>query len=396
MNRKLSIADFLFDCIYLLGMIDSIALSLSNIGSLPHMGILRKSIELATLTMILVKFIFDRKYTLSSFVQLIVYSMVLLVSFVLSRYNHMLYLLFVLASIRNVNIHHAVFFGWIAKICMILLIIFCSLTGVIENFVTYRAGSSILRYSLGFNHPNTLAGLVLVLILEEAWLSKRPFSVLYMLAIWGIAAIVYLITLNRTAVLLMAVFPVALIWGSGRKAIGRYKKGVFLSVLPLITLFSILLMLYYQVPVFGFINNFLSGRFSIIHRSFQRYGFSLLGQKVVLVSVKDARLYQQSIATLDVAYLRCLIEGGAASFLIVFLIYTKLINGLCRNADRYTLVLVLMFFAYGLTEAAFNNAYLNFTLLFASKEVYSSDDFSLAYQPLKGNGKVNSFTEQFM
>ena len=61
MSKKLSIDDFLFDCIYLLGMIDSIALSLSDFGALPHMDIVRMGIRLSVLTIILVKLVLDRE-----------------------------------------------------------------------------------------------------------------------------------------------------------------------------------------------------------------------------------------------------------------------------------------------------------------------------------------------
>ena len=74
------------------------------------------------------------------------------------------------------------------RFALSVLIVSCSLLGIIENYITYRTGSTVLRYSMGFNHPNTFASIILSLILEEAWLNKRKANGFYIVAVWCVSA----------------------------------------------------------------------------------------------------------------------------------------------------------------------------------------------------------------
>lgn len=378
MNKRLRFDDFTFFCIYLLGMIDSLCLSLSTISELPHINYIRIGFRLSALVFILLKLLFDRRYSAISFIWLAVSGVILLISFLLSKYNHVLYLLFAVLGVRSVNIHKLIRFDWLARIVLSGIVIGMALLGVTENFVTYRTGSTVLRYSLGFSHPNTLATVVLTLILEEAWLKKRRFTMAYMGVVLLLAAITYVITANRTAVALMLIFPFTLLWGCSKRQVSTAQRVFFQLLYPFCAALSVYLMIYYnRSAVERVIDLALSSRFANANRVFGMYGFSLLGQPVQLVSVKIARLQQRSIAMLDVGYLRCLIQAGAGVFIVIWLMYTRLINRLCRNADRYTLVIVMLFYAYAFAESGFNNVYMNFTLLLAAQGVYASYGGSL-------------------
>lgn len=378
MHKKLHIDDALFGLIYILGMFDSVFLWLSTAGDLPHAGRFSTVIRLAAASFVIVKLIVDRFYKLNTILYMASAGLLVLVCFINSHYNHLFYFLLILLSSRNIDLYKAIQLDFYARIVLISFIILLGLTGLIENYVTYRTGSEMLRYSLGFLHPNTLASFMLGLIMEDAWLHRRKFSGLYCIVIWSISIIVYLITLNRTSVLIAVLFPffvIPLSNATPRGEIGRF-SGFFLKDLyALLTLFSLIAMLNcnHSLVLKGF-DILLSNRFSNAYRVFQNYGVSLFGQSIKLVSVKMARLFNYSISLLDVAYIRLMLQGGCILLVFMAVLYRNLTTGILRANDRYTLLIVCLFMLYGIGESGFNNVYMNFTLILAARGVYHHDE----------------------
>ena len=104
-------------------------------------------------------------------------------------------------------------------------------------------GSPQLRYSLGFNHPNTLASLVLSLVLEEAWLTRRRPGVAYtFLLLLGVVPL-YLLTRNRTALGLIIVFPLLLPYAFRRRPLRKVARIAWMLFPLLVISFSITAMI---------------------------------------------------------------------------------------------------------------------------------------------------------
>lgn len=367
---------FLFFLSYMLCMIDAILIGYSAFGSIPGIHIVSRIMCVLAFVTILIKLLADGYYPVKELLILSVAGMILLIVYLQSGYNHIFYFLIVFLGMRGVKAEQIIKWDFIIKIILMLLIITSALTGIIEHYVTYRTGESILRYSVGFNHPNTFAGLVLSLILEEAYLSKRKPNVFYVLVVWIVDVVVYLVSANRTAVLLIALFPIILlgISGSDEQLINRHKGGVFVYSYPIMVVISFVVMKFTQKKVFiTAIDRLFSNRFYNAEVLFSKYGISILGQKVELISVKSARLLHSSIALLDVAFLRILIQGGVL-VLFVFCVFYCLA---CKTAillnDRWFIGIVFVFMMFGLFESGSNNVYMNFSILLVIENLYRNE-----------------------
>lgn len=377
MKNKLYLDDILFALIYLLGMTDTVLIGLSTLGALFHPDLLSTLLRAAATALLIVKLLLDRTYKLSTLVTMFGIGLVFLVSLVLSRYNHIFYFLLIFLGIRHVNIYRLMRVDFWAKIILYSVIVLAALTGVSENYVGSRS-NGIYRYSMGFSHPNALASLTLMLILSDAWLHKRRFSGLYVGIIWLIALAVYLITVNRTSVLLMILFPFFLIPLSASAAprpVGKTMTLLSTLAFSLAAVFCVFIMFYCGNSMIArAIDTLLSKRFTNAFVVFRSYGIPLIGQRVELNSVRTAFLNNQALMLLDVAYLRMLIQGGILPVLLMAVMYARLARRLCREGDRYTLMLMLIMIIYGISESIFNNVYINFVFIFAAKNLYADDD----------------------
>ena len=363
---------------YYLCLIDAFLLGLSTFSALPFKNTLSLALRMAALGLVLLKVVIDRYYSLQMLLTLACVAGVFLLTYWNSSYSHLLYLCVVCLSLRYIDVRQFVTIDFWSRLSMGLFIMLCGLLGIIENYITYRTGSTTLRYSLGFGHPNTLATIAFSLIVEDAWLKKREVTKWYTLLIWIIAGIVYAITTNRTVVYLMIVFPVALFFVQNRSVDREIKRdgGTWYAMLfPLAVLFSFVLMILCDsVGIFDTLDNFLSNRFHNAANLYEVYGIPLLGQKVTLVSVKMARLNETAIALLDVAYLRILIQAGPIALLLLIALYTKIMHKAWTENDAMLSLILMMFVLFGLCESGFNNPYLNFTLILAAKELLYAED----------------------
>lgn len=368
----------LFTSAYLLCLIDALIFGYSTFSSIPYAGALSLILRVCAAALVLIKLVLDRHYSIGLLMCLLVVGMVLLVAYVKSGYSHVFYLLIIFLGMRNVDIETIISLDFWARIVICLLIISCGLTGIIENYITYRTNSSVLRYSIGFNHPNTVASLVMSLILEEAWINRRHATGFYTVVIWIMAAITYMITANRTAVLIMVVFPIALfgVRDHSKKDNKKRRGGLaFAALFPIAATFSYAGMTFCRSSgLFRIIDTALSNRFYNARVIFNSYGVSLLGQQVALVSVKAARLTNSSIALLDVAYLRLLIQAGPIVLVLLTILYGSVMNQAWKKGNHLLSLILCVFIIFGLCESGFNNVFMNFTLLFAAKELFNSKE----------------------
>lgn len=378
MRMKADLDHMLFFCAYFLCVIDGMLIGYSTFNEFPYTGTLSLMMRACAAVLILIKLIFDRHYDLFLLLRVMLIGFVLLITYVKSGYSHIFYLMIICLGMRYVDENKLIRADLLLRFTLALVIVGCSLVGIIENYITYRTGSTVLRYSMGFNHPNTFASIVLSLILEDVWINKRRANGFYIAVVWCVSAIIYVLTANRTAVLIMLAFPVVLfftqIW---KQSYAEHRKGgtAFSLLFLMIALFSFAAMKYCRsISLFTHFDRALSNRFynaSVIYNS---YGIPLLGQPVTLVSVKTARLLKSSIALLDVAYLRILIQAGPVVLLLMAWLYGRTMFETWNLHDRAKCLILSIFIVFGLCESGFNNVIMNFTLFLIAKQIFEVDE----------------------
>ena len=369
---RLRASDGMYLLSYLLCMADALLISYTTLNGSAAAHFASVFLRISSLLVMAGKMVWDGKHRLSALLFTCCAGLFMAVSLIRSGYNHLFYLLVACLGVWDVDVRKALWIDFFARLFLTLFIVSGSLIGAIENYITYRMGSPQLRYSLGFNHPNTLASLVMSLVLEEAWLTRRRPGVLYTLAVLLGVVPLYVVTRNRTAIALMVVFPLLLPWAFHRRPVGRLSRALWTLFPFFIIGFSIAAMfLCRRILVFREFDLLMSSRFWNSLKVYRQYGISLLGQRVRLLSVRIARTQHESPILLDVAYLRTLIQAGPLILLFHAALYTAAFRKACHEVDRYSILVYTLFLLYGMFESGFNNVFINFTLLTALRNWYT-------------------------
>lgn len=369
---KVRLDPLLFYSAYLLCLVDGLVFGYSTMADLPYARLFSMALRLCAAVLVLTKLILDRKYSLKLLLTLVAVGAGTLLSFVRSGYSHVFYLMILCLGLRGVDVERAIRLDFWARMLVCLFIVLCAAIGLTENYITHRTGSQVIRYSMGFNHPNTMASLVLSLMLEDAWIHRRHAAGFYTLVIWTVAGITYLISANRTAVALMVLLPGILLLTGSRplNPEGRGRK-ICVALFPGAAILSWLAMILCRSSgLLRGLDALLSNRFYNAGVLYKAYGASMLGQKITLVSVKTARLTNSSIALLDVAYLRLAIQAGVVILGLLAVLYGRAFRRAWDRGSRLQVVILAIFVLFGMFESGFNNVFLNFTLLLAAQTLF--------------------------
>ena len=371
---RIRASDGLYLLAYLLCMADAILISYTTLNGTAAAHHVSVFLRYSSLLLMIGKLVWDGKQRLTSLLFTCAACLLIGAALFRSGYNHLFYLLVACLGVWNVDVKKVLWIDFAARLFLTLFIITGALLGAIENYITYRMGSPQLRYSLGFNHPNTLASLAMSLVLEQAWLTRRRPGVAYtFLLLLGVVPL-YLLTRNRTAIVLTAAFPLLLPYAFRRRPLRKVARIAWMLFPLLVISFSITAMMLCQRSLlFREFDLLMGNRFWNSLKVYRQYGISLLGQRVQLLSVRLARVQHESPILLDVAYLRTLIQAGPVILLFYAALYISAFRKASLAQDRYSILVYTLFVVYGLFESGFNNVYMNFTLVLALRAWYGQE-----------------------
>ena len=371
---RIRASDGLYLLAYLLCMADAILISYTTLNGTAAAHHVSVFLRYSSLLLMIGKLMWDGKQRLTSLLFTCAACLLIGAALFRSGYNHLFYLLVACLGVWNVDVKKVLWIDFAARLFLTLFIITGALLGAIENYITYRMGSPQLRYSLGFNHPTTLASLAMSLVLEQAWLTRRRPGVAYtFLLLLGVVPL-YLLTRNRTAIVLTAAFPLLLPYAFRRRPLRKVARIAWMLFPLLVISFSITAMMLCQRSLlFREFDLLMGNRFWNSLKVYRQYGISLLGQRVQLLSVRLARVQHESPILLDVAYLRTLIQAGPVILLFYAALYISAFRKASLAQDRYSILVYTLFVVYGLFESGFNNVYMNFTLVLALRAWYGQE-----------------------
>lgn len=254
-------------------------------------------------------------------------------------------LMFFVMAIGVLTIPFDTFFkiDFFIRLALVALVITLHLTGLVSAANEIRQDS--IRYSLGFQHPNTLGMQIMVLALEFSYIFKR-FR-------WGCIAvtllsIIFLVTVpnSRAAAIILAVLLMYILFKKTTKKILRYRivRMIIILSFPILTLVSLFSTLIDDInPELDYgLNKITSGRIALYNQAFEEAGVSLLGNP-----------YENRLSdTLDNAYLRLLITYGVIQYLVFLYLSVKSIKQL-YDEDQDELVFILFLLQmYGIMESS--------------------------------------------
>lgn len=214
----------------------------------------------------------------------------------------------------------------------------------------------IIRYSLGFTHPNVLHVSYFIFVMLLIFVIRPKGKNLYWLAFFLFLGNIYffLYSISYTGIIIVTGYLFLCLYFDFRKSLSKLEKVVIQLILGVSIIFPLVGPFIFKGKVFNFFNNLLSTRFELVYNLFNENKISLLGTKMVLDS--EAHL------SLDSSFAYMLMNYGIIAFIFIVLLYFCALH-YCISRNRLSETAILLSVAVaGITEQfLFNLSFKNIT-----------------------------------
>lgn len=280
--------------------------------------------------------------------------------------------LILLVSMKNVDIHLALREGALVWTATFLFQIVTQITWLRQrDFVVHsKFGLGyIVRWALGYSHPNVLmiSYVVLMVYLFCFFCPRgRKLIAACVLSLAG-GFFIFMYSLSVTGLLFLVIFlSVVLFLEMKGTGIGIPGRVILRMVFPLAVILSVIGPVLFRGKLFAVFDKILNTRFSLSRYFLKSQYLSLLGT--------DAATKTSGL-TLDCSYSNLLICGGILVFALMVLVYWFLIKDMTDHLDipeyRFSIAGTLSLIIAGISEPfLFNTSFKNVTFLFLGEYLF--------------------------
>lgn len=306
------------------------------------------------LLLLAVQIIFLQEYSRGQLTAISLLSAVILISAQSSAVYTMLSLwLFILAAGKT-SFDDIVRQAYRILLVMIPLVILFHALGLLPGYNIHRG--RLLRYSLGFSHPNTLGMRVFQLITCRLYCHRSSIRVRDFLYTAAACVFIFAVPNSQSPLVCVSVLLIGLILDRICRLMGPFFTELYRSALlilaALLNIFSVLWSLAGpdSSSLVSSLNEFLSNRFLACHRVFQIYGISVWGNRLSTgfgsdtISRLSERLY------LDNAYMALLLRFGVLIYLSFSAALIAAIFFYKRKGDVIPFLILFTYSVYGIME----------------------------------------------
>lgn len=267
---------------------------------------------------------------------------------------------------KNINVYKLIKYTFFLRLFMFIGVVLLNVLNIIPSYDKFlffgNVNTGVVRYSLGFFHPNALSFQSFVLVSLFLFIYFKRARVISTICSIVFVFTIYFLAKGRTF-LLVSSLEIIMMWLASSRFFNQKSARFLLLISSLIPLVCILLCFLYANDnyMMNLINDFLSGRIGLGNDFINYYGVTLFGTYTPNFYVDGV------LKVLDPSYMVILLRCGIIGFLMMyFLILVILI--LFYQEKRYAHLIVFMFFLiYGLSEEAPSFIAYNVLILYFSE-----------------------------
>ena len=262
-------------------------------------------------------------------------------------------------------------------ILLFILIVLCSLAGIIENWDYPQSSDRPTRWALGYTYPTHTSSVLFMAVLVFCYIQKDKLTLIHVAIMELVNLWVFSYTDSRAGMMLCALIPIVFYILKFRKK--EFRKTVlgWLSQwsFPVCAIaIYIATMAYKGTGILAKIDGWLSGRLYYSNYSMNEYGIHLFGQKIEWIGYGGLGHTKTQLADVynfvDTSYLKLLLDNGLIVWLLIMVMWTAVSIIAYRNNKRY-LAWALAFLAiYSMVEQWLMNLGTNPFLLFLGVYIF--------------------------
>ena len=231
----------------------------------------------------------------------------------------------------------------------------------------------IIRWSLGYAHPNVLHISYLVLVCFLLYLLRKNFRYYY-LVLFGIGNLfVFMYSLSTTGFLVTTGCLALVLYWNIRKKFCVVEQVLIQLCFPLCLFLSFGAPVLLKGKAFSIVNKILNTRLELSKWFLENLPVRFLGN--------DTTEAVTAVRTMDNSYVFALITYGLLFVIFMAIAYFRIIYKKTREQDGMALCLILSCLIAGLTEPfLFNTSFKNISLLFIGVELFGVDSVNCGKQ----------------
>lgn len=275
----------------------------------------------------------------------------------------------VIVGMKNVPLERVMKVCLAVWICTFLFSVIRGLLGIYDGVVVVHEKlglGPIIRYSLGYTHPNVLHVTYFILVMLFIYVSRPSGKKLYWSALLLFAGnlYVFLYSISYTGILIVTAYLMLILYFDYRKKLIWPEKAGALLLFGFCVAFPIAGPFLLKGEAFNFFNKLLSTRFELVYNHFIQNPLSLFG--TYIQPSTEANL------SLDSSFAYMLMYDGIVVFVLCVALYLYSIYYCMQNNRLQETAILLGTAIAGITEQfLFNLSFKNLTFFIMGYVLYA-------------------------
>lgn len=221
----------------------------------------------------------------------------------------------------------------------------------------------VIRWGLGYSHPNVLHISYLVLVMFIVCVFQARYNWKLALGLMAGNILIFVYSLSSTGVIVVTAFLALSLYWMRRRRMGRAEMLLVRLVLPVFLIYSLLAPVLLSGKAFDFVNDLTNTRLNLA-----KYFLTL--QLPTLFGTRVADIVTDKL-TMDNSYVFAFVTYGMVLFAVIVIAYFLLIRRLCKEQRGMELCVILCSLFAGLTEPfLFNTSFKNISLLYMQELLF--------------------------
>ncbi len=233
---------------------------------------------------------------------------------------------------------------------------------VVTAVQTKNLTGAVLRYFMGYPHPNVLHISYLVLTAFVIYCAKETYSLKHLLILVAGNLFVFLYSYSFTGALIVMIY-ICLSYYVNRRKISKAEYILVKLLFPFCILFSIIFPLILRGKAFELADKIFNNRINFARHFLTLDYVSLVGNNLAAITT--------DIITMDNAFIFALVTYGIPIFLLICAGYIRTVSQYVKQKKNIELAMICCFLVAGITEPfLFNTSFKNLTLLFIGEQFF--------------------------
>lgn len=231
---------------------------------------------------------------------------------------------------------------------------------------TKNISGAVLRYFMGYSHPNVLHISYLILTAFFIYCVKETYNWKHFLILVMGNLVLFFYSYSFTGTLIVMVY-ITLSYYVRKRQISRLEYFLVRLVFPVCVLFSVMFPMVLQGNAFEIADKIFNNRIHLAKHFLTLENMTLFGNNLAAITTE--------VIAMDNAYVFSLVVYGIPIFLLICVGYLATVEFSIKQKRNMELAMFCCFFIAGITEPfLFNTSFKNLTLLFVGEWLFARMD----------------------